>query len=516
MTNVAVRFRVPNDDRIALIAGDRITSYGELAELVGEVRGGFGDAGLIVGDRVMLIAGNNEVFVATHLACLSSGLVIVPVNPRSPVAELRAAVARCRPAAVVADIEGAASWRAVPDDVRIAVRHEFCAIDHRHPLAGSSWVPGVDVDDDHPAALLFTSGTAGTPRPAILTHRNLTASLDAMLSLGLPLIGDDDAAAASHTILAVVPLHHVMGLHLILDLGVTIGATIVLAEHRSGSTTAELIRTHQVTLVSGPPTLWRSFVDDAEVEPEQFRSVRFAVSGAAPLDPRLAVQVQDQLGIRIAEGYGLTETSGLAATALGVSPPADHGSVGPPFPGVEIRLVDSSGNDAFIGDPGEVWIRGPMVSPGYFDDAEATARTRTADGWLITGDLAVVDDGGMLSIVDRVKDLIIVSGFNVHPAEVERVLAVHELVDAVAVVGEADDVTGERPIAHVVLEPRVASAGPGETDRDDIEGMLLEHCRSHLVRYKVPSRIVFTDVIPTGLGGKLRRSELADSSQTAP
>jgi acyl-CoA synthetase (AMP-forming)/AMP-acid ligase II len=176
------------------------------------------------------------------------------------------------------------------------------------------------------------------------------------------------------------------------------------------------------------------------------------------------------------------------------------GSVGRPFPGVEVRLLDESGADVFVGDAGEVFVRGPMVSPGYFNDPEATKRTRTEDGWLITGDLAVVDDDGNLAIIDRLKDLIIVSGFNVHPAEIERVLLSHDAIDAAAVIGEADPKTGERPVAHVVLRD-----GGLLTETE-----VIDHCRSRLARYKAPGRVVFTTAIPTGLGGKIRRSALAE------
>lgn len=492
MSSLAHRFPVQPDDRVALILPDREVTYGELGETVGAVRGGLADAGLVVGDRVMLIAGNSEIFVVTYLACLSAGLVTVPVNPIAPGEELKGEIERCQPKAVVFDEVGAGSWgqldAAVTASISVAVGPRE---DGAHPLAGE-WSPGVEVDEDDVAVLLFTSGTAGTPRPAILTHGNLASSIDSVLSLGLPLAGHD------HVALAVIPLFHVFGLNLVVNLGLAIGATLVLEDHQSPQRSAALVAEHGVTVVSGPPTLWLALLADETIADDALSTVQFAVSGASSLDPTIAQAVVDRFGVVISEGYGLTETSGIVSSALGLEP--IFGSVGQPFPGIEVRLLDESGADVFIGDAGEVFVRGPMVSPGYFGDDEATKRTRTEDGWLITGDLAVVDEQGRLAIVDRLKDLIIVSGFNVHPAEIERVLTSHEAIEAAAVVGEADPVMGERPVAHVVLRE---GSTLGEDD-------VIEHCRVHLARYKAPRRVVFADVIPTGLGGKVRRSALAE------
>ena len=493
MSSLAHRFPVQPDDRVALILPDRQVTYGELGETVGSVRGGLAEAGLVVGDRVLLIAGNSETFVVTYLACLTAGLVAVPVNPLVPGDELAGEIDRCRPRAVVFDAVGAHAWSQLDAPVTASIEIVVPPVESgAHPLAGHDWVPGVEVEDDHTAVLLFTSGTAGTPRPAILTHGNLASSLDAVLSLGLPLAGHD------HVALAVIPLFHVFGLNLVVNLGLAIGASLVLEDHQSPMRSAALVVEHGVTVVSGPPTLWSALLADEAIDDNALGTVQFAVSGAAPLNPLVAQAVTDRFGIVISEGYGLTETSGIVSSALGLEPV--FGSVGQPFPGVEVRLLDENGADVFIGDSGEVFVRGPMVSPGYFNDPEATKRTRTDDGWLITGDLAIVDDDGNLAIVDRLKDLIIVSGFNVHPAEIERVLLAHDAIEAAAVVGEADSKMGERPVAHVVLRD-----GDVLTEDD-----VIEHCRSRLARYKAPRRVVFATAIPTGLAGKVRRSALVE------
>jgi long-chain acyl-CoA synthetase len=200
----------------------------------------------------------------------------------------------------------------------------------------------------------------------------------------------------------------------------------------------------------------------------------------------------------VTEGYGLTEASPVVATAAGdVGKP---GSVGLPLPGVEVRIVDADGQDALVGDPGEIWVRGPNVFAGYWEDDEATAAALTPDGWLRTGDVAVVDDDGEIFIVDRAKDLIIVSGFNVFPAEVEEVLVEHPGVEAAAVVGVPHPYTGEAVKAYVVAS------------RDSVEeDELIAFCAEHLARYKCPDKVTFVDELPRGLAGKvLKRSLLSD------
>lgn len=440
----------------------------------------------------MLLGGNTEIYVVAYLSCLSAGLIVVPLNPEAPAPELARAFATVDPSGVIVDEAARATWEALRAELGSPLDHVYVAVGGLVPELEVGVQRGLaPTAGDSPAVLLYTSGTAGLPRPAILTHDNLWASMRSVVSLPIPLRGEN------HTTLATVPLSHVFGLNVVLNLAFVIGATIVLDEFRSPAHTADLIRDHEVTIVAGPPNLWGAFLRDPDVRPEHFSSVRIAVSGAARLDPRTADQLSDRLGLEVREGYGLTETSGLISTALGTEAPI--GSVGQTVPGVEMRLVDDSGDDVLIGDPGEVWVRGPMVSPGYWADDATTRQTRAAGGWLKTGDLAIVDDAGHLAIVDRLKDLIIVSGFNVHPGEVELALMEHPSVEAAGVIGEPDEITGERIVAHVVLQ---RGAEISEAD-------LRDHCRSELARYKVPTSIVFDASLPTGLGGKLRRSAIS-------
>jgi long-chain acyl-CoA synthetase len=232
------------------------------------------------------------------------------------------------------------------------------------------------------------------------------------------------------------------------------------------------------------------------VEPDAFAGVRLAVSGAAKMPIETSQLLEDRLGVRVEEGYGLTEASPVVTSATGASAP--RGSIGAPLPGVDVRLVDADGSDALIGDAGELWVRGPNVFRGYWQEPEATSSALTPDGWLRTGDIAIVDDNGHLFLVDRAKDLIIVSGFNVFPAEVEDVLIDHPAVEAVAVIGVEHPHSGEAVKAYVVVEEGRSA------EEDD----LIDWCAARLAQYKCPTKVMFVDELPRGLAGKVLRRAL--------
>jgi long-chain acyl-CoA synthetase len=343
---------------------------------------------------------------------------------------------------------------------------------------------------DDLCALLFTSGTAGFPRAAMLTHDNLASNLRAVLARGDVVTRPDDVA------ICVVPLFHVLGLNSILDLTLWVGATLVMMERFDPASMIDLLEHERVTVVAGPPAMWSALIHTEGVGPDTFASVRIAVSGAASLPDRVVHEALDRFGLRINEGYGLTEASPSVTVSTGLDAPV--GSIGRPIPGVEVRLVDDEGDDVYVGDPGEIWVRGPGVFHGYLGDPEATAAVIDADGWLHTGDIAVVDDDGYLYIVDRAKDLIIVSGFNVYPAEVERALLAHPAVAEAGVVGVPHPHTGEAVKAFVVTEPG------GHVEEDE----LVDWVAGRLARYKCPTKVDVVDEIPRGTTGKVLRREL--------
>lgn len=491
--------------RTALAVGERTTTFDQLYERVACWRGALLGAGFGSGTRVAIIGGNDEVFVTGYLAAVTAGLVAVPLNPQSPANEIRRQLDAVHADVIIVGNAGLSVWQDIAEEqisagVKAFVASELAAGSTELPAV---LVPGldggpvkgiVDVAGHEPAILLFTSGTAGDPKPAVLTHDNLSSSLQSIQTVNAEFLAEPQVA------LGVIPLSHVFGINLLVNLALAAGMTMVLEDFASPARTAALVRRHSVTVMAGPPTLWAGLVRDGSVAAGDLASVELAVSGASRLEPSLAVQAQERLGIRIQEGYGLTETAGVVTSSMGTE--AAIGSVGPLMPGVEVRLVDLSGQSVLIGDVGEVWVRGPMLSPGYwkFQDGRGVveASSQTSDGWLMTGDLAVVDDDGCLAIMSRIKDLIIVSGFNVHPTEIETALLAHPSVESVGVRGEHDDMTGERVVAFVI------AASGHQFD----EAELLAHCRNELARYKVPKRIEPVLELPVSTIGKLRRHEL--------
>ena len=481
------------EDRPALISRGKVTTYGELRDQVARIRGGLVERNVRPGDRVALLAANNWYFVSSYLAVLGVGAIAVPLNPSSPPPEvqreLEAVGARLaivgptgRSAIAGVDIDGVPSLAGVAS---------------AEGLLASEPAPPVDRGPDDIAVLLFTSGTAGAPRAAKLTHGNLLANVDQVLALGpAPGASGDGDAPTPEVVLSVLPLFHVFGLNGLLGLALRAGWTVVLMERFDAHAALEAVVEHGVSVLSGVPTMWSALANLPGVDPADLAGVRLAVSGAAALDPLVAEMVRQRLGVTVSQGYGLTEASPAVTTTLGGDAPP--GSIGVPVPGVEVRLVGSDGEDTLVGDPGELWVRGPNVFPGYWEDDEATRAALTPEGWLRTGDVAVVDDGGFLYLVDRVKDLVIVSGFNVYPAEVEGVLSQHPAVAEAAVIGTPHPHTGETIKAFVV-----------PTEGASIEeDALVSFVTQRLARYKAPTTIAFVDRLPHNIAGKLMRRSL--------
>ena len=448
------------------------------------------------GDRVVLLAGNDATFVLAYVATLAAGGVAVPVNAASPSLELARELAVVEPALVIAapglaDLARRACGQAkttLPVLVYDAGDDAALAAD---PL------PIVTREPEDLAVLLFTAGTAGAPKPAMLTHGSLLANLKQMQAHpGLRVTADDVA-------LAVLPLFHVFGLNVVLDLSLLAGAAVSLVDHFHPSETLNRVRADGVTVVAAVPAILEAWLTlDASAAPaDSFARVRLCVSGASPLRPELVDEMQKRFGLAVHDGYGLTEASPVVTTSA-VVVQTRAGSVGPPLPGVEVRLTDADGQDAQANDPGEILVRGPNVFAGYWRDPDATRRVLDTDGWLHTGDVGVVDDDGWLALVERAKDVIIVSGFNVYPGEVEQVLAQHADVADVAVIGEPHPRTGETVVAFVVPQP---GAHP-----DPVE--LLRHAGRRLARYKLPTRVELVDELPRSFAGTLLRRALTSDA----
>jgi long-chain acyl-CoA synthetase len=486
---------------VALISSNRSTTYGELRRLVAGARGGLLELGIGRGDRVAVICGNGRSFVIAYLATVGIGAVAVPLNPTSPPAELERELRTVSPVAVVVDRQSLPNWTGIDAGSLPSVRHVVvCGAD---VAAGSDASSHLRLDDlvahapadivavepGDVAVMMFTSGTAGAPRAAMLTHGNLRSNIQQGLSARSPMRSDD-------VVYGVLPLFHIFGLNVVLGIAFTVGASVLLVQRFDPATAAESVASRGVTVLPGAPAMWVAFAHFDELAADAFSSVRLALSGASRLPVAAAERCRERFGLTIAEGYGLTEASPVVTSSAGLPP--HFGSVGRALSGVEVRLVGDDGRDALVGDVGELLVRGPNVFVGYLDDPDATARVLDSDGWLHTGDLATVDEEGWLYLVDRAKDLIIVSGFNVFPAEVEEVLIKYPGVAEVGVVGVPHPHTGEAVKAYVVLEEGAAFE----------EDSMIADAADQLARYKCPTKVVVVDELPRNLNGKLLRRHL--------
>ncbi|MCA1830288.1 MAG: AMP-binding protein, partial [Actinobacteria bacterium] len=342
------------------------------------------------------------------------------------------------------------------------------------------------------AALVYTSGTTGKPKGAMLSHGNLIANLDQISKI--PRL----AESGEDVVLVALPLFHIYALNAILGLTLRSGATAVLQERFDPVASLDAIERHRVTVLPGAPPMFIAWLSTPGVERRDLSSIRLAISGASGLPGPVLEEFERRLGIAIWEGYGLTESSPvLTSTAAGDRP--KPGSIGKPLPGIELRLVDEQDNDVEEGDPGEIVVRGPNVFGGYWRQ-DAETQTARRGGWLHTGDVAYADDDGYLHIVDRKKDLVIVSGFNVYPREVEDVLYRHPKIADCAVVGVPHPYTGEAVKAVVVLKP-----GERATEEE-----IIDHCKRSLARFKCPQVVEFVAELPHTLTGKVLRRALRE------
>ncbi|HEV7523891.1 MAG TPA: AMP-binding protein [Acidimicrobiia bacterium] len=499
-------------DRPALV-GPQPTTYGQLLRHVAAVAATVADHAT-PGDRVVILAGNDVAFVAAYLGTLAAGAIAVPLNVGSPSHELARELDEVEPVLALASAANADLARRAAtqfatrsdESSEESLRRERAAVmpvvvvdDLMANDSAGSAAEFVAKDPSDLAVLLFTAGTAGAPKPAMLTHGSLLANIEQMQSHpGLRVTADDIA-------LSVLPLFHVYGLNVALGLALYAGAAVSLVDHFHPVETLARVRNDRVTVVAGVPAIYDAWLglDEATAPGDSLALVRLCVSGATTLSPKTATAMRDRFGVVVHDGYGLTEASPVVTTTA-VSTEPRPGSIGPPLPGVEVRLLDHDGKPSLEGDPGELVVRGANVFAGYWNDA-ATTNAVIVDGWLHTGDIAVADDDGWLTLVDRAKDIVIVSGFNVFPGEVEDALRSHRDVEDVAVIGEPHPRTGETVVAFVV-------ARPGHTP-DPLE--LLRHAGRQLARYKLPTRVEVVDALPRTLAGKLVRRELSAAGRNA-
>lgn len=358
-----------------------------------------------------------------------------------------------------------------------------------------------DAKPDDMAVLQYTSGTTGLPKAAVLSHNNILTNVS-MCKEWMA-----EVTPGKEVILGALPYFHVFGLVVGVLLNVRLGGRLVITPNpRDTEQNLKLMDKEKPTIFPGVPAMYNAIVNHEDVEKYDVQSIRYCISGGAPLPLEVQERFAHLTGGLLVEGYGMTECT-AAAVANPLGGVVKNGTIGTPMPSTEIRIVSlgedgtEAGEDVETGVRGELLLRGPHLMREYWRNPEETAATLDSDGWLHTGDIVVADEDGYLTLVDRKKDLIIVSGFNVVPREVEEVLYKHESVLEAAVAGLPDAHSGEIVKAYVV-------AKPGKTLTEE---QVLEHCRQELTAYKVPKEVAFLEELPKTLVGKILRRALVEA-----
>ena len=476
----------------ALSDDARTVTYAELGERVADVAAALVARGCVPGDRVALALPNVVEFAYVYYGIAHAGCVAVPLNPGLGPAEMHRLLQDCSARLLLA-------WEGMPclaDQGDTPAGTEVVVVS---PSSFAQFAPpqeqqvaAVDRAGDDLAVLLYTSGTTGDPKGAMLTHDNLV--VNAQVDQGLVDMGPDDV------VLGALPLFHAFGQTCCLNLPLLSGSEVVLHPVFNPRQALASVGAKGITVFLAVPAMYTALLHLLTRAPQDYdlTTLRLTISSGAPLPVELLHRVEERFGVVMLEGYGLSETSPTAT--LNVEGSRRPGTVGTALPGVEVRILDQeSGEPLGVGEVGEVTIRGHNVMRGYWNAPEATAAVLSPEGWLRTGDLGRLDAEGFLTIVDRKKDLVIVGGENVYPREVEEVLYAHPAVAECAVLGVPDRVRGEVVGAAVVL-----AEGAQATEAD-----LRAHVRAHLAGVKVPRHVWFVDALPKGGTNKILKREIA-------
>jgi len=502
----------------AVVDERRRVTWTELANECAEVAAGLSRQGVVGGHRVAILLANRIEFVTTYLGALGAGLVAVPLNTGSATGEIVRVLADSQPRVVVCDEGTVTGARAAVDGLADALAGadqdlRDRVVVPRIVVVDAPVLPGeqsfADLmstgrmptpspqDPETLAVLLYTAGTSGRPRAAMLPHRALLANVEQAASLTPPPLGPDDR------VLGVLPMFHVYGLNAVLGQALRQMACVVLADRFDPGRTLDLVERERVTNVPiAPPALAAWAVRD-DIR-DRFATVRTVLSGASPLAVEVVQRFEAATGLTVHQGYGMTEASPVVTTTLGSFGPPKRGSVGRVLPGVEIRVADEHGHDAEEGDPGEIWVRGANLFVGYWPDGEGAPGPR---GWYATGDVGYLDADGDLFLVDRLQEIVIVSGFNVYPVEIEEAIAEVQGVEEVAVVGVSDEDGVEHVVAYVVADPNAWI--PADRLAQDVT----THCQRRLAPFKRPKEVRVVHELPHSVSGKVAKGRLRDSAR---
>lgn len=488
------RLKTPEKTALVFDDGQELT-YRELAEKADSVAADLIRRGTRRGDRVAYLGENSPEFLAALFGAVQIGAVFVPVNTRLALPEIQHVLTDSKARVLIHDAEfGARISEVTSSGTHVIVagsvygqeasaRREFAGVPSR-----SSTGEGPAVLDQ-PAAILYTSGTTGKPKGAVLTHGNLTwAALNAIVDYDI---------VSTDVALMISPLFHVASLGMGALPIIIKGGTLILEKRFDPGRALALIESHGVSMLSGVPTTYQLLCDHPDWATTDVSSMRKLTCGGSAVPSRV-LNAYEERGLSFSQGYGMTETAPGATMLAPERTREKQGSVGVPHFFTDVRIAGEDGRTLPSGTVGEIEISGPNVFAGYHGRPEATAEAFTEDGWFRSGDLGYLDGDGVLYISDRLKDMIISGGENIYPAEVENLINDLDGVTGVAVIGVPDERWGEVPWAVLTVRDGIA------IDSDEVRA----HLDGRLARYKVPAKTVIVDELPRTASGKIRKADL--------
>lgn len=495
---------------IALIENSRQFRYAEVDLLARRVAGAFHELNVGNGDHVALLSPNCSAFTISYYGILYAGASVVSLNTLQSADELTFQLTNSEAITLIVHSDcqatGLIAFSRVPTckhliliDFGDCTTANSGAISFEQLVTGAAEAEVFPTMPDDTAVIQYTSGTTGIPKGAELSHFNLYYNAQYISERGFSLWPDRiNILGPGHVGLAALPLYHTFGQTNIQNGMLFGGGAITYLKRFSSAEAMQVIARDRVTFFPAVPTMYFALLHDEVNSKANLSSLQFCVSGGAPLPIEVKRQFETRFNVAIQEGYGLTETSPLAAMQK-LDETNKAGTIGKPIDGVEFRIVDDQGHVLPDGERGELLIRGPNVMKGYFKQPQATAEVLT-NGWFHSGDIASIDSEGDISIVDRKKDMILRGGYNVYPREIEEVLYTHPAIKEAAVIGVADDRYGEEVKAIVSLK----------ADRHAAPDELVDYCKQYVAAYKYPRIIEIRDELPKGPTGKLLKRALRE------